>query len=54
MALGFGVLRLSPATFWAMTLRELSAALGAVAGQARADPPSRAELARLMQTYPDI
>lgn len=54
MALGFGVLRLSPGTFWAMTLRELTAALAAVAGQARAAPPSRAELSRLMQTYPDV
>ena len=53
MALGFGVLQLSPTTFWAMTPRELSAALGALAGPARIGLPSRSDLARLMQAYPD-
>lgn len=53
MALGFGVLRLSPAIFWAMTPKELGAALGALAGPAPMGPPSRSELARLMQAYPD-
>jgi uncharacterized phage protein (TIGR02216 family) len=53
MAAGFGVLRLSPAAFWSMTPRELDAALGAVLGPAEG-PPSRSELARLIERYPDI
>lgn len=53
MAVGFGLLRLSPATFWSMTPRELGAALGAMTGGVRPAPPSRADLARLMQSYPD-
>ena len=53
MAVGFGLLRLPPATFWSMTPRELGAALGAVTGAVRPAPPSRADLAQLMQSYPD-
>jgi uncharacterized phage protein (TIGR02216 family) len=53
MAAGLGVLRLSPAAFWSMTPRELDAALGTVLGPA-GGPPSRGELARLMQRFPDI
>lgn len=53
MAFGFGVLRLSPAAFWAMTPRELGAALTPIVGPARIDPPSRNELVKLMQAYPD-
>ena len=53
MAAGFGVLRLSPTAFWSMTPRELDAALGAILGPGAAGPPSRTELARLMQRYPD-
>lgn len=53
MAIGFGLLRLPPATFWAMTPRELGAALGAITGMERAGPPSRDDLARLMRSYPD-
>lgn len=53
MAVGFGLLRLPPATFWSMTPRELGAALGAITGVMRPAPPSRADLARLMQRYPD-
>ncbi|QND52399.1 phage tail assembly chaperone [Phyllobacterium sp. 628] len=50
MAAGFGLLRLSTRDFWAMTPRELSAALGS--------PPADAGLSRpalelLMQTFPD-
>ncbi|HEX7072584.1 MAG TPA: phage tail assembly chaperone [Hyphomicrobiaceae bacterium] len=53
MAAGLGLLRLPPAAFWAMTPKELAAALGALHGPARIDPPSRTELRRLMQAYPD-
>lgn len=51
MAAGFAVLRLAPAAFWAMTPRELAAALGAGAGSVRA--PDRSRLVALMARYPD-
>ena len=52
MALGFTVLRLSPAAFWAMTPRELAAAMGAAtpADDARL---GRDGLAALMMRFPD-
>jgi uncharacterized phage protein (TIGR02216 family) len=53
MAAGFGLLRLSPQAFWSMTPRELDAALGAVLGPAGGGPLSRADLARLLDRYPD-
>ncbi len=58
MAFGLGVLRLSPAQFWAMTPRELFAAaegLGSATGTAfaAAKGPSRDSLRHLMQAYPD-
>ncbi|WP_268926565.1 rcc01693 family protein [Methylobrevis albus] len=49
MRLGFGVLRLGPAAFWAMTPRELAAA----AGRQRPAGPGRDVLATLMAAYPD-
>ena len=52
MALGFGHLRLSSAAFWAMTPRELAAAVE-VLGLGRGGPPERGALAALMQRYPD-
>jgi uncharacterized phage protein (TIGR02216 family) len=48
---GLGVLRLSPAAFWAMTPRELALAIAAVTG-ANA-PLQRSDLADLMTRYPD-
>jgi uncharacterized phage protein (TIGR02216 family) len=52
MQLGLGVLRLSPRDFWAMTPRELEAALSA--GVAHAPRPmARPDLERLMQLFPD-
>lgn len=51
MAVGLGVLRLSPHAFWAMTPRELAAAMGA--GSARAHPPTRDVLKDLMAAFPD-
>jgi uncharacterized phage protein (TIGR02216 family) len=51
MAIGFGVLRLSPAAFWGMTLREIAAALRGWM------PPAqlmrRGELAELIARFPD-
>lgn len=52
MRIGFGVLRLPPNTFWAMTPRELHAACEALAGGARAAPP-RSRLNELMRLFPD-
>lgn len=54
MELGLGALGLAPATFWALTPRELQAALRGkfgltVEGQALA----RDELEALMRRYPD-
>lgn len=48
---GFGVLRLSPAAFWAMTPRELAHAISAVTGATA--PLRRSDLADLMTRYPD-
>jgi uncharacterized phage protein (TIGR02216 family) len=53
MAAGLGLLRLSPTTFWALTPKELAAALGAVVGPAAVAPPGRSDLVRLMQRFPD-
>ena len=52
MAFGLGRLRLSAGAFWALTPRELAAALRAFAGPA---PPAldRAGLAALMARFPD-
>lgn len=52
MAFGFGVLRHSPSTFWALTPRELQAALEGLYGR-RESAPSRDILARLMSAFPD-
>jgi uncharacterized phage protein (TIGR02216 family) len=54
MAFGFGVLRRSSATFWAMTPRELAAAIDGVHGVV----PPRASITRsaldiLMTAFPD-
>ncbi len=54
MAAGFGLLRLSPATFWSMTPRELSAAMRVLGGVADGGVPSRAELDTMMRAFPDI
>jgi uncharacterized phage protein (TIGR02216 family) len=53
MAAGFGLLRLSPDTLWALTPRELAAALGASFTTSAPVPTSRAELRDLMRRYPD-
>lgn len=53
MRFGFGVLRLSSREFWGLTPRELAAAFEAHARPAAHRPPSRGELADLMQAHPD-
>jgi uncharacterized phage protein (TIGR02216 family) len=45
-------MRLSPATFWSMSLVEWRATLRGRVPR-RAAPLARADLERLMQTYPD-
>ncbi len=52
MAVGFGRLGLSSRDFWAMTPRELAAAVEGAFGTAR-EPPDRATLETLMTRYPD-
>lgn len=51
MAAGLGAMRLSPKDFWAMTPRELAAALGL--GSAARSAPGRGDLAALMRRFPD-
>lgn len=55
MALGLGVLGLAPPVFWALTPRELDAALRGRFGEAvrYTSTPSQRDLARLMQQFPD-
>jgi uncharacterized phage protein (TIGR02216 family) len=53
MEAGLGTLRLPPLVFWAMTPRELEAALRGAFGVTQARPMSRADLAVLMAAYPD-
>jgi uncharacterized phage protein (TIGR02216 family) len=53
MLFGFGVLRLAPRDFWAMTPRELAAALNAFRRQ-EASAPERSGLSILMAAYPDF
>lgn len=51
MAAGLGAMRLSPQAFWAMTPRELAAALGP--GARTRGAPGRDDLAALMRRFPD-
>lgn len=53
MAFGLGVLKLPPAVFWAMTPRELEAALAGHHGRRAGPAPSRLVLSALMQQFPD-
>jgi len=53
MAFGFGVLRRSSAEFWAMTPRELGAAMDGAYGRAGAGPLPRDTLDTLMSAFPD-
>jgi uncharacterized phage protein (TIGR02216 family) len=54
MEAGLGTLRLPPPVFWAMTPRELEAALRGVFGMGQVgEPMSRTDLAKIMEAYPD-
>ncbi len=54
MALGLGVLRLSPAHFWSMTPREIAVALDGLLGRDRtASSLTRHDLANLVARFPD-
>jgi uncharacterized phage protein (TIGR02216 family) len=52
LAIGLGVLRLSPDNFWRMTPRELAAAMRGLFGES-AGPPDRATLDELARRFPD-
>jgi len=52
MAMGFGLLRLSPKTFWSMTPREFERAISALS-PSRGDAPRRKDLVSLMRAFPD-
>jgi uncharacterized phage protein (TIGR02216 family) len=54
MSLGLGVLRLPPSQFWAMTPRELDAALRGLLGPTGSTTaPTRIALDSLMRQFPD-
>ena len=52
MAVGLGILRLSPAAFWAMTPREFAAAVSALAPVGR-EAIGRVGFDELMCRFPD-
>ena len=52
LAIGLGVLRLSPDQFWRMTPREFAAALRGLYGEPQA-PLDRKALEALAERYPD-
>jgi uncharacterized phage protein (TIGR02216 family) len=52
MAVGFGLLRLSPENFWSMTPREMERAMS-LYGYALNAAPARRDLAALMTQFPD-
>jgi uncharacterized phage protein (TIGR02216 family) len=52
LAFGFGVLRLSSNEFWAMTPRELAAAIRGFAGE-QASPIDRDTFLALARRFPD-
>ena len=52
MHAGLGLLRLAPRDFWAMTPRELAAALGMFLPR-HAAAPDRADLSELMRRFPE-
>ena len=53
MAIGLGVLRLSPREFWAMTPVELARAISGLTGGAPTTPMTSDSLAALMARFPD-
>ena len=53
MQFGLGVLRLAPSQFWAMTPREIAAAMRARQGSVP-EPIDKATLAALNDAFPDL
>lgn len=54
MAIGLGVLRLTPDAFWRLTPAELTAAVAGLTGAGHAPPPpERAAFEALMRQHPD-
>lgn len=54
MAIGLGVLGLCPQVLWAMTVKELEAALrGRLGAGVLEGPISRTEMGALIERYPD-
>lgn len=53
MGFAFGVLRLPPSAFWAMTPRELAAAIRFSGGPLAVPAPLRSDIDRLMAAFPD-
>jgi len=53
LGFGLGLLRLSPAAFWSMTPRELTAAHRGLFGRGSQTPLSRASLDQLLTRFPD-
>jgi len=53
MGVALGGLGLPPDVFWAMTLKELAAAIQGGYGLAPLAPPSRSDLDAMMQCFPD-
>lgn len=52
MATGFGLLRLSPEAFWAMTPREMERAMS-VLDRGASGSPRKAQMEALMMMFPD-
>lgn len=53
MRFGFGVLKLHPEQFWAMTPRELASAMDARSNRGGGVAPSRTKLDALISAFPD-
>ena len=53
MKLGLGLLALSPGAFWAMTPKELAAAIAAISDEHTNQPIERADFDSLLQRFPD-
>lgn len=53
MAVGLGVLALPPGVFWAMTPKELDAAIRGRTGAPAGGALSKADLAQMMCRFPD-
>jgi uncharacterized phage protein (TIGR02216 family) len=52
MAVGLGAMRLAPAAFWAMTMKEFEAAIGGAFPE-MVEAPDRMALREMMARFPD-